>query len=67
MELTTRIAKFESRGGARKPDPYFEYNSILFVCWFTHRINDNLNEEMKNVLSLVNWEEYAEGYDICDL
>lgn len=62
LPTQTWIIKFESGEGAKTDDS--DYNSTLFVCWFAEEIPDNLNEKIRNVLSLVNWEEQAEDYDI---
>jgi len=57
-------ARFFSRRGVQHNDP--DYNSELYVSWFTEKIGKNLTAELRRVLKQIDWESSARDYDICN-
>lgn len=55
------VAELESRKGARTDDP--DFNSHLFVCWFTDDLSGSFRELLRPVLHQLNWEANANDYD----
>lgn len=60
----TCVAELESRRGVRSDDP--DFNSRLYVCWFTDRTDQSIDDMIASVLPQVDWEGQAEDFDIMD-
>jgi hypothetical protein len=56
------IAEFESQKGVKTADP--DFNSRLYVCWFTDDVKRDITVEIGSILSKVDWESNADDYDI---
>jgi hypothetical protein len=56
------IAEFHSQRGVQTDDP--DYNSKLFVCWFTDNISNALYSAIADILAAVDWDNQAIDYDI---
>lgn len=56
------IAEFHSSRGVHTNDP--DYNSHLFVCWFTEGIPNSFSRMIADILAAIDWEAQAEDYDI---
>ena len=59
------VAEFVSPRGVHETDP--DYRSRLYICWFTRYEStaESLDFMIKEVLPFVDWEGYAEDYNIC--
>jgi hypothetical protein len=58
------LAEFESLVSVHNTGP--DFNSRLYVCWFMEDIARCLDEVIKSVIPMVDWESHAEDYDIMD-
>jgi hypothetical protein len=65
LPFLTWIVQFESNRGVVSTHP--DYHSTLHVCWFNHRMPDNLYQEIANTLLSVDWENNAQDYNTDNL
>jgi hypothetical protein len=55
------IAELESNKGVRIDDP--DYKSTLYVCWFAETTDLPIDLMIENLLSRIDWEQFAEDFD----
>lgn len=58
------VAELESRDGVKHSDP--DYNSRLYVCFFTADTTKSVDAMIESILPHVDWEKMAEDYSIMD-
>lgn len=56
------LARFYSRNAARTTDP--DYASRLEVIWWIADTNKTIDSLVEEILPFLEWETYAEDYDI---
>lgn len=56
------ICELESRKAVHTDDP--DFNSYLYVCWFSEDTAAGIDQHIETVLKKVNWAKHAADYDV---
>ncbi len=56
------IAELESRTGVHSEHP--NYNSHLYLCWYSDKTEISIDTQITEALKNVNWGKSADDYDI---
>jgi len=56
------IAELESRTGVHSDHP--NYNSYLYLCWYSDKTEMSIDTQISEALKKVNWKKSADDYDI---
>ncbi len=56
------IAELESRKAVHSDDP--DYNSYLYLCWFSNKTNISIDSHIREAFKKLNWKSSADDYDI---